>query len=115
MQGTDQDGIMIYFLEDRFLQDVDPPNLLTVMKDHMTHGRRKFIFSFTKIKDLFSPVVGILAVAARRAKDSGAEIKLAGLNPFVEKSIRASRLDRFFEIYTTVNEARESFKKSPVG
>ena len=101
--------VCIFYLEDKYLQDTDPPNLVSLLKKYLEQGYKKYIFHFGSIQHLISQVLGLLVVCGCRCQDEEACLKLSNMNPFIMKTLEMTRLSTQFEIYLSVDEALESF------
>jgi len=110
MRIEEKEGIYVFYLEDRYLQDTEPPNLISYLKDHLKQGHKKFIFNFASVHHLITQVMGLLVVCGRRCDDAGAILKLSNLNEFIMKTLETTHLSDQFEIYESVDEALESFR-----
>ncbi|MGL4402113.1 MAG: STAS domain-containing protein [Fusobacteriaceae bacterium] len=71
----------------------------------------KFIIDFEELVHINSLAMGILRGKLRLVKEAGGDIKLVKLNEHIKTIFEMIGLDEIFDIYTTEEEAVESFNK----
>ena len=74
-------------------------------------GITNIIVDCTKLSIISSMGLGALLMLHTRMKRVGGEIRLAALSGAVVQVIKMTKLDRVFEIYPDVEQARLSFRK----
>ncbi len=65
----------------------------------------KVVLDLAAVGYINSAALGELVRITAQANSQGARVVLAGLTPFVAGVLDTTRLSRFFEIHTTVDEA----------
>ncbi|MGL4308429.1 STAS domain-containing protein [Cetobacterium sp. SF1] len=70
----------------------------------------KFIIDFEELVHINSLAMGILRGKLRIVKEMGGDIKLINLNEHIRTIFEMIGLDEIFEIYSSEEEAVESFK-----
>ncbi len=73
-------------------------------------GVRKIIIDFSKVDLITSSGISTLLTLSRSMRNRGAQVKLASLHGMVAQVLQLSRLDRIFEMYPDVAQARLSFR-----
>jgi anti-sigma B factor antagonist len=67
------------------------------------------VFIFRDLKFVDSSGIGALLSCLRRAHAAGGDVKLAELQPGVKQLFELVRMNRLFEIFETLADARQSF------
>lgn len=73
-------------------------------------GVRKIIIDFSKVDMITSTGISTLMLLSRSMRNRGAEVKLAALSGMVVQVLQLVRLDRIFELYPDVSQARLAFR-----
>lgn len=73
-------------------------------------GVRNIIVDCSNLEIISSVGLGSLLLLHTRSKSAGGEVKLCGLKGSIVQIIRMTKLDRVFEIYSDVEEARLAFR-----
>ena len=74
-------------------------------------GCRKLIVDCTRLTYISSYGLGVLVRLHKKLASRGGDVKLAAIAGAIPTLLSMVRLDRVFEIYPTVDEAREAFRK----
>jgi len=74
---------------------------------------QRIVLNFAWIEYIDSSGLGVLVASLISARNRGAEIKLATLNPKARQLLTTSRVDRLFEVYNSADEAIKSFHAHP--
>ena len=74
-------------------------------------GCRKLIVDCTRLTYISSYGLGVLVRLHKKLASRGGDVKLAAIAGAVPTLLSMVRLDRVFEIYPTVEEARQAFRK----
>jgi anti-sigma B factor antagonist len=72
-------------------------------------GRCRLIIDLSNVRFVDSSGLGALVSGFKNASARDGNLKLCGLQPQVRSMFELTRLHRVFEIFTTVEEAQESF------
>ncbi len=96
------DGGLIAATADQFAGELDQLVQL---------GCRKLIVDCTRLTYISSYGLGVLVRLHKKLASRGGDVKLAAIAGAIPKLLSMVRLDRVFEIYPTVDEAREAFRK----
>lgn len=73
-------------------------------------GVKNVIIDFSKVDLITSSGISTLLTVHRSMKNRGANVKLAGLHGMVAQVLQLSRLDKIFEMYPDVPQARLAFR-----
>lgn len=84
--------------------------LKTVIEQALGQGARKLVIDCTDTGYIDSSGLGALVTMARKAREQGGELRLAGLNDDLRSLFALTKLDTLFMIGSTVDEALESFR-----
>ncbi|MCF6179313.1 MAG: STAS domain-containing protein [Geopsychrobacter sp.] len=72
-------------------------------------GKCKLIVDLSAVRFVDSSGLGALVSGFKNASARDGSLKLCGLQPQVRSMFELTRLHRVFEIFTTIDEAQESF------
>lgn len=72
-------------------------------------GARKFLLDCTATGYIDSSGLGALVTIAKRVREAGGQIRLAGLNDDLRALFELTKLDTLFAIFPTPDEALQSF------
>jgi anti-sigma B factor antagonist len=73
----------------------------------------RIVLNLAEIQYMDSNGLGVLVASFISARNRGAEIKFAGLSTRVRGLLTTTKVDRFFEIYNSADEAIKSFHPHP--
>lgn len=73
-------------------------------------GVRKIIVDFSAVDLITSTGISTLLLLNRSMRNRGAEVKLASMHGMVAQVLQLMRLDKVFEMYPDVNQARLAFR-----
>jgi len=84
--------------------------LKAVVDRALEQGARKLLIDCTDTGYIDSSGLGALVTMARKAREQGGELRLAGLNEDLRSLFALTKLDTLFVIGSTVDEALESYR-----
>ncbi len=84
-------------------------NLKSAIEAELQEGTGKILVDLKNVSYMDSAALGVLVSGLKRARLANAQFKLANVTGNVENIFKLTRLTKFFEIYTSVDEAVESF------
>ena len=96
------DGGLIAATADQFVGELD---------QFVQLGCRKLIVDCTRLTYISSFGLGVLVRLHKKLAARGGDVKLAAVSGAIPTVLSMVRLDRVFEIYPTVDDAREAFRK----
>ncbi len=77
--------------------------------DAVEAGDRKVLVDFSNTGYIDSSGLGVLVSLAKKLREMGGELRLAGLNPDLRTLFELTKLDTLFEITESVDEALNGF------
>jgi anti-sigma B factor antagonist len=78
-------------------------------------NQNRVIFDFSAVDYLDSAGIGTLVSCLTKIKNSGGEMRLAGLKPMVAGVFKLTKIDTIIGIFPTVAEALRNFSPPPRG
>lgn len=75
-------------------------------------GVRRIVIDFSKVELITSTGISTLLLLNRSMRNRGAEVKLAAMRGMVAQVLQLMRLDKIFEMYPDVNQARLAFRSN---
>jgi anti-sigma B factor antagonist len=79
--------------------------------DLLERGFKTFILDLGGFRETGSSFLGLLMTMTRRIKQHGGEAALAHLAPATERFINEMRMDDYWDIFKSVEEASQFFKR----
>jgi anti-anti-sigma factor len=83
------------------------------LREYLDRGDRAFVLDLTGLRDLGSSVLGLLTTLTRQIRTEGGEAVLANVSPATEKSLDEMRMDIYWDVFPSIDEAAASF--APAG
>jgi anti-sigma B factor antagonist len=83
--------------------------LKALIQDSLEQGDRKFLVDCTDTGYIDSSGLGALVTISKKVRESGGELRLAGLNDDLRSLFELTKLDALFQIAPTVDAALASF------
>jgi len=77
--------------------------------DAMESGERKFVVDFAATGYIDSSGLGVLVSLAKKVRETGGDLRLAGLNEDLRTLFELTKLDTLFTLMDTVEEAVAAF------
>ena len=75
----------------------------------LADGERRFVLDFARTGYIDSSGLGALVTMAKRAREAGGEIRLAGLNDDLRSLFELTKLDSLFTLANTADQALADF------
>lgn len=70
----------------------------------------KLVLSFKNVEHLSSAALGMLITLRKKVvEEGGGRLKLSDINPQIYEVFKITRLNKVFDIYPSIDKARESF------
>lgn len=109
------DGEIMVLAADGGLDSVNAAAFVRQVEEMVAGGFRQLIIDCGGLTHLSSVGLGtLLRLHARLAKQGG-DVRLCGVTGFPMQVLRAMRLDRVFEVYDDVDQARAALRRPPKG
>ena len=86
------------------------PQLRNIFKDLIDAGKINIIVDLKEVEFIDSSGLGIFVVGYKSAKAKGGDIKFSGAKTEVLKVIQLTRLEKYFELFQTKEQAQLSFQ-----
>ncbi|MGH7560368.1 MAG: STAS domain-containing protein [Gemmatimonadales bacterium] len=83
--------------------------LKAMVQDGLDRGERKFLIDCTQTGYIDSSGLGVLVSLAKRVRELGGELRIAGLNEDLRSLFELTKLDSLFHISPTSEEALAGF------
>ncbi|MCA1685176.1 MAG: STAS domain-containing protein [Planctomycetia bacterium] len=77
-------------------------------------GRRKFVLDLVGLRDIGSAGLGLLMTLTRLIRKYDGDAVLANLGPDLEKFLDEMRMDTYWEIFKTIDEAKAYYDRGAV-
>lgn len=106
--GIDKDVLIIS--ADGGLNVQTAPQFVGELEGLIDAGLRKIIVDCSRLDYISSYGLGVLARLQAKLRNRGGDVKLAGVKGMAASVLRATRLDRLFELYPDVDRARLMFR-----
>ena len=111
LKTTDFDGIKIVEFSDRKILDE-----LCIMEIQEELSRLvdqspglKLVLSFKNVEHLSSAALGMLITLRKKVEEGGGKLRLSDINPQIFEVFKITRLNKVFDIFPSIDRARESF------
>jgi len=83
------------------------------LNELLERGEKKIVLDLTEVQRINSTGLAILITATTLYSDCGEQkIVLAGSNDFINGALAVTKLNQFFEIYDTLDEALQQIKQT---
>jgi anti-sigma B factor antagonist len=82
------------------------------VRDLLDRGIRKFVLEMANIRELGKTALGLLMTITRQVRQGGGEIVLAKPGKGVVEFLTEMRMDDYWDIAGTVEEAKEAFGRT---
>jgi anti-sigma B factor antagonist len=111
IEWQDAGDVAVLNVTDRWLRDEHTIIALFDEVDRLAEasGRRQLVLNFGRVEYLASYAMGKLVGLHKKLQESGGRLALCSLTPVVAEIIDILKLRRLFHIYTTEQEALQSF------
>jgi anti-sigma B factor antagonist len=84
-------------------------SLLEEVRGLIRDDRSRFVFDLSGMDRINSREIGVIAACVKSARDAGGELKLCGLNDFVEKVFHIAGMNTVVDSYPDSDAALASF------
>ncbi len=108
---SEEEDIVLLTLKGN-LDALTAPELKPTIDELVASRKTKVIFNLQDLMLIDSSGVGAIVSLFKRVRMLGGDVKIACINNQPKEIFRLLRLDRAFEIYTTVESAKEKFARS---
>lgn len=104
------DDITVLFIKEDRLDANNSEDLKKELQQQFAAGKKNIIMDLTEIHFIDSSGLGALVSGYKNASTIHGSLKLTNLQSQVKSMFELTRLHRVFDIFTTIDEAVQSFK-----
>lgn len=104
----EENGITVFVLDGR-IDSEGAIDLDLALQSTLAEGRYKMVLDMAKVRYLNSAGLRTLADILTQSRENGGDLRLAALNPKVQRVFQIIGFDKFFQIYENVAAATKSF------
>lgn len=106
----DTDGDVLILNADGGLAAVTAEEFVGELERAIGLGCRKLIVDCTRLTHISSYGLGVLIRLHKKLATKGGDVKLSNVSGAVPKILSMTRLNKIFEIYPTLDDARQAFR-----
>lgn len=107
------DDVVIVEIKGNLMGGPDSQKFRDILRKLLNEGKRKIVVDLKNVKIINSAGLGTLISGLTTMRNSGGDLRLANPNDKIESLLKITRLIKVFEIYNSIDEAIESYKKKP--
>lgn len=107
-KATNGAGVAVVKVEGQLIVG-NRQELKSLVQDGLDHGERKFLIDCSQTGYIDSSGLGALVSLAKKVRDLGGELRIAGLNEDLRSLFELTKLDTLFHISPTADEALAGF------
>lgn len=104
-QRQSDSNAAVVAISGRFIHGRDTDGLETLVKDLCKQAGRKVVFDLSALDYTDSSGVGALVACLTHIKKAGGELRLAGVNPRIQRILSMTGVDRLLSQYPNVAAA----------
>jgi anti-sigma B factor antagonist len=105
---TSDQGIVIVTVDGQLI-DGNRQELKNLVHEALDRGGRKFVIDCTRTGYIDSSGLGALVSMSRKVRETGGELRIAGLNEDLRALFELTKLDTLFRILDTPEQALAGF------
>ncbi|HKB86375.1 MAG TPA: STAS domain-containing protein [Ignavibacteriaceae bacterium] len=109
MNIKEQYGTVIIELKGKLVGGTLAGRMNRTLDNLLEQGKKNVVVDLSGITILNSSGMGILISGYRKMRDNGGLLKLANITNKIEGLLSITKLNQIFEIYSSADEAAESF------
>ncbi|MCB9851766.1 MAG: STAS domain-containing protein [Phycisphaerales bacterium] len=111
LKTNDFDGVKIVEFSDRKI--LDELCILEIQEELSRVVEQapglKLVLTFKNVEHLSSAALGMLITLRKKVEEGGGRLRLSDINPQIFEVFKITRLNKVFDIYPSIDKARESF------
>ena len=107
-QAKDPSGVAVVQVDGQLIVG-NRQELKVLIQDALDRGERRILIDFSRAGYIDSSGLGALVSIAKRVRETGGELRLAGLNEDLRSLFELTKLDTLFAIAETPQQALSSF------
>ena len=109
LRETRRDNGVLVVHVDGQLVITNRAELKDLLQQRLASGDRRFVLDFTQTPYIDSSGLGALVTIAKRVREDGGDVRLAGLNDDLRQLFELTKLDTLFSISGTPDQALAAF------
>jgi len=106
----DRDRDLLILSADGGLNASTAPEMLAELERLIESGTRKIIVDCANLDYISSYGIGVLIRLHKKLAKSGGDVKFSSIRSTVVQILHVARIDRLFEIYPDIDQARLAFR-----
>ena len=107
-ESRQTNGVLVVHVEGQ-LVITNRAELKDLVQERLAAGDRRFVIDFTQTPYIDSSGLGALVTIAKRIREEGGDVRLAGLNDDLRQLFELTKLDTLFSISATPDQALAAF------
>jgi len=107
--------VLVLRLGGQLMGGPDADALRSTILASIQQGTEKILIDLGEITWVNSTGLGVLITSHLAARGKGGSLKLVGVSKRIESILSVTRLNTVFEVFSTEEDARKSFRSSPSG
>ncbi len=104
-------GVVVFAVQDKTVNHNNSASLKEKIFVEIAEGNNQLILDLTNVGEMDSSGLGALLFGKRQASNSEGNIFLVGVNPAIQSLLRIAQLNRVFDTFDSVDEAKKNFAK----
>jgi stage II sporulation protein AA (anti-sigma F factor antagonist) len=104
----DENGVTVFLLEGR-IDTQGAVDMDLALQAAVSEDKHRMVLDMARVRYIGSAGLRTMADVLTKNKDEGGDLKLAALNPKVQRVLRIIGFDKFFSIYDTPEAAIADF------
>jgi anti-anti-sigma factor len=104
----DENGVTVFVLDGR-IDTQGAVDMDLALQAAVSEDKHRMVLDMAKVRYIGSAGLRTMADVLTKNKDEGGDLKLAALNPKVQRVLRIIGFDKFFSIYDTPEAAIADF------
>jgi anti-anti-sigma factor len=109
MDVEERSGVKVIRLHGELVGDADD-TFLNQMTDLLDDAHPRVVLDLTEVSFISSAGLGDLVRLTAQVNTREGRLALSNLAPFIEGVLETTRLDKFFEVFATADDAAEAIK-----
>ncbi len=94
------------------LKVFDLADYTSFFDEYLSNGQKKIIIDFSKIKYIDSTAIGLLVNIKRNAEEKGGTLVISSVNDDIMNVFSITGIDKFIDLYNSVDDALRNFHGS---
>lgn len=107
-ESRQANGVLVVHVDGQ-LVITNRAELKDLVQERLAAGDRRVVLDFTQTPYIDSSGLGALVTIAKRIRDEGGDVRLAGLNDDLRQLFELTKLDTLFSISATPDQALAAF------